>query len=184
MEKEDYADLINMMPSSWILSYDELKDILPLSWPFIEFGLVHGFIKANVAVCFCLDEISRKGYSEESDTSLLCATDDADVLISVSCRLSDDERNGSNARSQWMRVLLWLCCTRENDIKRQLDWVELIYAEFDYPNEVAPFVRYMPSNKIKTSEESAKALRTYLDEWRTSFMNRMSSPEGGADADR
>lgn len=162
-----YNTLRDILPQSFIPSYDELKGIVMLSWPFIEYGLVHGFIGTAVAVCFCMDEVSRKGASDELDVSLLCATNEDELLDIVIQRVSDNERNNGNIPCQWMHVLLWMCCLREDDTDELLDWVDIIYAEFGYPKEIAPFVRYMPAKgRPKTPDELVKSLRNYLDKWK------------------
>ena len=155
------------MPASWMPSYEELKGIVPLSWPFVEHGLVRGFMAASVAVCFCLDEVARKGTSDKRDVALLSAEDDDAVLRSVADMVSDDERRSGDVQRQWMHVLLWQCCSHEHDADELLAWVEIIYAEFDYPIELAPFVRYMPAKgKGKLPKDLVQALKTYLVKWK------------------
>ena len=162
-----YNTLREILPQSFIPSYDELKGIVVLSWPFIEYGLVHGLTGTEVAVCFCMDEVSRKGVSDELDVSLLCATSKDEVLDFVMRRVSDSERKNGNIPYQWMHVLLWMCCLREDDNDKLLDWVDIIYAEFGYPKEIAPFVRYMPAKgNPKTPDDLVRLLRDYLDKWK------------------
>ena len=165
--KTPYNTLREILPQSFIPSYDELKGIVALSWPFIEYGLAHGFIGAEVAVCFCIDEVSRTGVIDARDVSLLCATSEDEVLDLVIQRVSDNECKNGNIPCQWMHVLLWMCCLREDDNDKLLDWVDVIYAEFGYQKEIAPFVRYMPAKENpKTPDDLVRSLRDYLDKWK------------------
>lgn len=57
---------------------------------------------------------------------------------------SSDERSDEVAEAKWLYLnLAWLFENRDNEID-PLGEVEALYAEFNYPEEVVSFVRYMP----------------------------------------
>ena len=67
------------------------------------------------------------------------------------------------AKAKWLYLILaWLFENRTTDIDA-LEAVEMIYADFDYPEEVAPFIRYMPVSdgydpNVHTSNENQSRL--------------------------
>lgn len=53
---------------------------------------------------------------------------------------------GSESKKKWLFLrLAWLFENRD-DVEDCLGVVEAIYADFDYPDEISGFVRYMPSS--------------------------------------
>ncbi len=75
---------------------------------------------------------------------------------------ADSEESGKDSDKKWLFLMLaWLFKNKES-ISDPLDEVERIYAEFDYPPEVACFVRYMPatdgydSSRHSTEENMAR----------------------------
>ncbi len=166
MTTKPYKTLREILPPSVFPSYDELMDMVSLSWSFVAYGVVHRFIGTEVAVSFCLDEISRKGASDDNDIALLYSSDnDSERLELIKSRVPEDELENNYLSHQWMRVLLWMCCQKVGDVDSLLGCVELIYAEFDYPKEIAPFIRYMPNCGLASDKEGlANALRAHMED--------------------
>lgn len=166
MLETQYNTLREVIPSSVFPSYAELSSLVPLSWSFVAYGVIHGFIGTEVAVSFCLDEISRKGASDDNDIALLYSSDnDSERLELIRSRVPADNHDVNTVSHQWMRVLLWMCCQKVGDVDSLLDCVELIYAEFGYPKEIAPFIRYMPNCGLASDKEGlANALRAHMED--------------------
>jgi hypothetical protein len=166
MTAKPHKILREALSASIFPSYGELTNTVPLSWSFVAYGIVHGFIGTEAAVSFGLDEITRKGIGDENDIALLDAsTDDGFMLQLIKTRLPADAEEVNRISLLWMRVLLWMCCQKVHDVDQLLDYVELVYAEFGYPKEIAPFVRYMPSCGIASDKEGlANALRAHMED--------------------
>lgn len=180
MLESKHSTFQEVMPTSVFPSYDELKNMIPLTWPFVAYGIFHGFIGAESAVSYCLDEITRKGTADDYDTALLDAsTDEGLVLELLRSKLPADAQEVHGISLLWMRVLLWMCCQKVHDVDQLLDYVELVYAEFGYPKEIAPFVRYMPSCGIASDKVGlSDALKNFMIEWRRSVQDKKDVEHG------
>ena len=82
--------------------------------------------------------------------------------------MRDEKAKDKDVRGKWLFLaLLWSFETRRS-IDDGLAKVEEIYADFDYPDEVRSFVRYMPADaeylsSVKTRDD---ALERLMVEWR------------------
>lgn len=76
--------------------------------------------------------------------------------------------------SKWLYILLSQLFNEKDSVMDPLGEVERIYADFDYPEEIASFVKYMPSlddyDPIKhTDEENRERL---YSKWKQYLINK------------
>lgn len=57
---------------------------------------------------------------------------------------SHDTTDEATSKDKWLYLNLAWLFENKNKVDDPLGAVECVYADFDYPEEVAPFVRYMP----------------------------------------
>ena len=86
-------------------------------------------------------------------------------------RLADAESTSSDdVPGKWLYlVLAWLFENRRS-VNDPLGRVEEIYSDFDYPREIAPFVRYMPMVGPDLGSREKNEARMY-DDWK-SYLDR------------
>lgn len=115
-----------------------------LRWPDIRYGIERGYLTTEGAVRFALDALCATSSQEHYELAML----ERDELIFVSPLIeslaSVEPKDDKLSKKAWVYVLfLWLYRNmgRYSD---PLGMVEQLYADFDYPEEVASFVRYMP----------------------------------------
>ena len=82
--------------------------------------------------------------------------DEVERVPEVLDALDDPERIHDPRESvrKWLYLQLKAAYSKRLQLSDPLRAVEQIYADFDYPPAVAPFVRYMP---LRTGEESGEA---------------------------
>jgi hypothetical protein len=132
----------------------------PLSWQHMSWALGHGLIGWKDLVQYANTGPKPSGALTEAAESLRNldkesahrANELADILAGTEAAITDDEK-----RHRWMLLTLdWVLTNRES-FKDPLGEVEEIYADFDYPQEIAPLVRYMPpTDGWRPGEHSAE----------------------------
>jgi hypothetical protein len=120
-----------------------LRRVLPTEAE-LAYGFLHDWIGLSGAV-----EIARaridSGSGASSALEKLAVLDDDDVVAGASLLTSMAGKPVPNdAWRIWLFLsLAWVFEHRET-LHDPLGLVEMLYADFDYPREVASFVRYMP----------------------------------------
>ena len=127
------------------LPFDFIRSLTRLSWTELLFGLSHQLVKPFAAVEMATVELSE---SESASPNLmtLAGLGPTDRVLDLVRDLAheDPPTPTSDVAAKWLFLTLaWLYEQREH-VADPLGVVELIYADFDYPSEIEPFVRYMP----------------------------------------
>lgn len=78
---------------------------------------------------------------------------------------SSNAPSGDDLRSRWLFVALTWLYEHRNDLLDPLQEVEILYADLDYPPEIAHFVRYMPMVGPDLGSQAACEARLF-DYWR------------------
>lgn len=107
-------------------------------------------------------------------SELSCETEDSDAVIALHLEEDDNQKRefidsmakqfgGSVSDSMRKWIYIVVSALKEEygaDTKNLLDAIERFYADMDYPPELAPFCRYMPSVKgIAGGSEAVIVLR-------------------------
>lgn len=117
-----------------------------LTWRTILFGLENELLDpaaASQAAAASLDQLDPSPELIE-----LAAARDGEPVLTYVRQLAELESPSADPQvsERWLfLVLAWLFENR-GDLPDPLQTVETVYAEFDYPEEMAGFVRYMPSD--------------------------------------
>ena len=92
--------------------------------------------------------ITDKFEPDPTEIAIASSSENEPILESVrNLAAQESSTCGSAVSMKWLCLLLtWIYENREA-FPDTLALVEEIYADFDYPKELAPFVRYMPSNE-------------------------------------
>lgn len=146
------------------LPLDFVRERVSLSWREVEFGLQNGWLDGDDAVGLAMDEVAKDA-NPSSDVLELASVlpHERGMVPRLVEQLARTSQSFSNEK--WLYLLLaWLYCNRTT-VPDAFRVVEEIYATFDYPDEIAPFVRYMPAPDPTRAGETymLEAWRNYLD---------------------
>lgn len=114
------------------------------TWHDILFGPSNGLADPSAARALAIRDLER----DDAPPVLL---DLADASEGESIRAAvetmaalEPERASADAKRKWLYLTLSWLFDHRRELRDPLGMVEVVYAEFDYPPAVAPFVRYMP----------------------------------------
>jgi hypothetical protein len=157
-----------------------------LSWTDAAWGYENGYLTWKDAVEMACDRLSEG----EDDTILIelagLTETDAHEAGKLLGKLSEKYPtvSGQPPPCKWLfLVLAWVFENRDS-IHDPLEMVEMIYSDFDYPEELASFVRYMPVSdgynpSAHTHEQNQARLianwKKYLDQASIGF-NPLAPP--------
>jgi hypothetical protein len=151
-------------------SRSEYADILPLTanfvlenaqltWPEIAWG--HGM---GLVGWHALNELAQAALRlapNKEDENLLRLThvtkEDAIVAgeFARAAAVTGPKLDETTARKKWAYLLLKRLYEKKTEVADPLGLVEHIYADFDYPEELEGFVRWMPATEPVSSPEEA-----------------------------
>ncbi|MGI8820484.1 MAG: DUF2247 family protein [Chthoniobacterales bacterium] len=153
---------------------------VPLSWQDVQFGLERQLIAPQVAIQKAMDRLSASTDATPDEIELAGRSAEEPVLQLVSRLAARDTIKCDEIQSKWLYLLLaWILenCALLND---PLRIVEEVYAAFDYPSEIASFVRYMPMVGPDLGNREQNEARLY-DRWKSyvaEAAKRFSDPSG------
>jgi hypothetical protein len=130
-----------------------------LTWREVEFGLQNGWLTDEAAIELAIDRVMA-GDDSPGVLELASVLPGEKYKVTEIIRgLAERDRECSNGK--WLFLLLaWLYENRDA-VHDALGVVEEFYADFDYPEEIASFVKYMPP------EDPLRVGESYLmDAWR------------------
>ncbi len=146
-----------------------------LTWSEIRFGLENRLLDPVAPSEVAAAELNQPDPNPEL-LELATAKPGEPVLPLVNA-LADRETLTLDSRvsEKWVFLVLAWLFEHRNGLPDPLQAVENVYAEFDYPEGVAGFVRYMPSDEpdLGSQERNERRLmqkwERFLDEQRNEF---------------
>ena len=142
------------------------KKIPCLSWKELLFGLEHGYIDEKGITTYVCDALTINAPKEAFELASIEPQEYylvRDLLRSLACR---DSRTEPDITKPWLFLLLSYLFENKETFEDPLSLIEELYSDFDYPEEIAPLVRYMPvAEGIVGSEE------LLIDNWKAALLN-------------
>lgn len=129
------------------LPYSFICERTRLSWAEVQYGIKERILRPQDAI-----EVARDELEQEADNQrilhLASSSHDESVLDRVAQLAAAEPRQDPRAiQRKWaFLVLAWVLEHRAR-YSDPLDVAEKVYADLDYPEQVAPFIRYMPSDE-------------------------------------
>lgn len=129
-------------------NFSEEMKVNIYSWQEILFGLENKIITAEKVKEYASYIINENMAGYDIILEIICQYDYEDIDLYLQKLISlEEKQNKADIQDKWLYLILkWLYKNRSN-IENILEIVEEIYEQFDYPNSIAPFVRYMPSEE-------------------------------------
>ncbi|QAY85587.1 DUF2247 family protein [Pseudomonas arsenicoxydans] len=140
-----------------------------LSWKELFFGLENGYIDEKALSGYVCDALTSTSPPEAIELALLEPQENhlaKSLLKLLNEKYSSTE---SDPTKPWIFLLLSFLFENKENYDDPLGMVEQLYADFDYPEEIAPLVRYMP---LPEGVEGCEEL--LLQNWRMALSNYKS----------
>ena len=130
-----------------------------LTWREVEFGLQNGWLTDEGAIDLAIECVTAGDDSPDVVELASVLPHDKYKVPEIVRRLA--ERDPECSKDKWLFLLLAWLYEHRDTIEEPLAIVEELYADFDYPEEIATFVRYMPP------QDPSRVGELYLlDAWR------------------
>jgi len=123
---------------------------LRLDWTDVHVGLAAGYIEPREAVLRAEEYWSH--YPDEENVLIheLAAArpDEQDAIRQIVAKLASSE-NGDveRAKRKWRYLFLRQVFAQQTGPRQLLLDIERVYADFDYPEEMEPFIYHMPASE-------------------------------------
>ena len=130
--------------------YSFVRERVRLNWSEVQLGLLRGYLEPRGSIDLAVEMAGLLDKPSESISALagISIRDPTfcQQALDIVNQLAERERetDKENREAVWLYLLLaWLYEQRDLD-SDPLQLVEIVYADFDYPEEMAHFVGYMP----------------------------------------
>ncbi len=126
---------------------DEMKENT-YSWHEILFALNNNIITSEAAIDYAGYIINENvaGYNTVMEMACLNSDEDPKQLIEELIQL-ENAQTECEVKSRWLYLILKWLYKKRNEIEDVLEVVEEIYFQFEYPESIKSFVRYLPSEE-------------------------------------
>jgi hypothetical protein len=123
-----------------------IQERTALNWTEVLFGIENQLIKPSLAIDLAIQNLESADDSENLAALAAQAADDPVVELVQKLAADEQPTNAEDIQRKWLYLTLaWAYEGREN-LSDALGTVETIYADFDYPESIESFIRYMPSD--------------------------------------
>lgn len=153
------------------IPYAFVRDRTRLSWRGVCFGLQNELLDPEAPRDMAVDQIAE--FEEPSSTLLELASvkkGERTMELVEQLAVAETPSPEEKIRERWLYLVLAWIYEHRNECSDPLQRVEEVYADFDYPERIASFVRYMPMNGPDLGNREANERRLferwaqYLDE--------------------
>jgi hypothetical protein len=128
-----------------------------LSWRDLLFAIEHGFMTKKAAIEHAEYVIEKEQEPSQKVLDLAWVNSEESIYPYLNELSNQSSEQDSDApEEKFLFLLLNWVFEHKEQFSDPLEMVEAIYADFDYPEEISKFVRYMPvqqpiSNSIETT---------------------------------
>jgi hypothetical protein len=156
------------------IPFEFIGDRFPISWRAILFGLQNELLDPAAPMSLAAEQLTKEENSSATLIELAGLSGDEDPSAYVE-RLARDtpEEAVEEIRSKWVCIVLTWIYEHKDEYEDPLQAVEEVYADFDYPERIAGFVRYMPCNESDLGSRELNEARLF-DRWKE-YLGKCSS---------
>ncbi len=140
-----------------------------LHWAHLHFGLKKGFISEQGIADYICDGLTKTSPPEAYEIATLDATEHQLLRELLQALLNKDSHqieSEEEAIRPWIYLTLSYLFDNKNLADDPLESIEELYADLDYPEEIASIIRYMP-----LPEGAAGSEELLYDNWKTILSN-------------
>jgi len=122
-----------------------IRNLVRVSWRDLRFGLVSELLDPQAPVEWGREQIARLTHPPEALIDLVGMSENCPSLGLVDQLAEDEpEQAGDQIRDKWLYLVLVWIYEHKDEYPDSLQRVEEVYGDFDYPEQMANFVRNMP----------------------------------------
>lgn len=150
------------------LSFEEISEYVKCwSWQELNWGLQNNLLANKDIIKYAKQILDDQMKEFDMVIELSIADNDEDISwyldILINSEVMQDE---CYIKDKWRYVIIQYLYNNRIKYETVYDNIELIYADFDYPEDMAGFIRYMPANGGRSIEDSWEK---YLSEAKRRF---------------
>lgn len=148
-----------------LLSYDFVSKKINLTWMDILYSIEKKYLPPSAAIEHAITEISyNDDFPHQIMDLAILNKDELELVYPFLSELANQvtEQKYEAISETWLYLLLEWVYEHKHNYSKPLNMVESIYADFDYPELIAPFVRYMPSDESDLGSIELNEARLYM----------------------
>ena len=144
------------------IPYGFIRDKVRMSWRDVLFGLDQQLLDPRGAIELATELLGADGHPVPTLIDLANVKREEEARAHVE-RLAtcESEVAGEETRGKWLYIVLAWILENQRDYADPLRTVEEVYADFDYPESIVGFVRYMPSDEPDLGSRELHEARLY-----------------------
>lgn len=156
------------------IPYGFIRERTRLTWREVLFGMDSELLSSDVRVEMAIEQLGIEDRPARALAELAGLEPWTSPRGCVEALAGADASQDAEAiRSKWLYlVLAWVFINREH-FTDPLEMGEKIYADFGYPERVARFIRYMPSDEPDLGSRELNEQKLYR-EWK-SYLDELSA---------
>ncbi len=116
------------------------------SWSEIAYGFEHQLLPANVVIDYAMHKIGTAEQLDDNELAIASSSPSDSIVEPLRTLARDNGLDDEALCFFWANVLLAWTYEHRDQLDDLLGVVEEIYSDYNYPEEFAGFVRYMPGN--------------------------------------
>lgn len=124
-----------------------------LSWNELFYGLEHGYVDEKGVSDFACKTLTSSSAEEIFTLASLSSLDNRLIFETLLAIAMNEKAGEESLVKPWIFLVLSFLFENKKSYKDPLNMVERLYVEFQYPEEIAPIVRYTPLEEGKIGSE-------------------------------
>ncbi|NUE67741.1 DUF2247 family protein [Snodgrassella sp. ESL0253] len=125
------------------MSNNITKNNVSLNWQDVLWGYEHHFLEWQEVVNYANDKVTNESNYDESIIELSMINET--TIFNIESLLKKIVKvDHCYSTEKWLYIILLDLFNKQKELDDPLGRVEEIYENFDYPEEIESFVRYMP----------------------------------------
>ena len=126
--------------------FDKIK--MPLDWVMVYYGIKKNFFDIDIAQEFACRKLENDKQLSEEELELCWNSNNRLDILELIEKILDSQGNVKESIERAkdkirIAIIIYLRET-EKDKARLLEQINVIYADFDYPEDMEKFISYMP----------------------------------------
>jgi len=161
-----------MSDSLACIPYEYVAKKSKFSWQEIVYGISNKILSSNAAVEHAMKEF--EAIDDYPDALLeLASLKKGDPIHPYVDDLAnaEEKEDAKSIQGKWLYLLLAWIYENKDGFTDPLQLVEQVYADFDYPESIEPFVRYMPSDEPSLGSVEKDTARLY-EKWNSYLLGQ------------
>jgi len=147
---------------SILLPHDYVVSTVNLTWSDLLFAVEHGLMAKKAVVEHAQYVIEKEQEPSQNVLDLAWVDTEEHIYLYLNeLANQSSEQEGGTPQEKFLYLLLNWVFEHKDQFSDPLGVVETIYADFDYPEEISKFVRYMPASQLISSSIEKNVERLY-----------------------